>query len=80
MAKELMVSTGDMLYTVDEVAQIIKCGKPYVYKLIKAGHLPVLKLGHMKVRRESLMDFLANNEGKDLSDPYHVIDFIPEEI
>ena len=35
----------DTLYTVTEVAEILKVGKNRVYDLIKAGLLPALKLG-----------------------------------
>lgn len=58
----------EMLYTVKEVAKIIKCNPRNVYGLIEADILPALKLGSLKVRKESLQDFLKWCEGKDLSD------------
>lgn len=58
----------DVLYTVSEVAKLIKTNPAYVYKLINAGLLPVLKLGSMKVRKMALEEFLAKYEGKDLTD------------
>lgn len=61
----------DILYTVKEVSEIIKSNTDYVYKLIKAGLLPVLKLGNYKIRRSTLMKFLEEYEGKDLTDPYN---------
>lgn len=61
-----------ILYTVKEVAQIMHTNPSYVYSLINAGLLPVLKLGSYKVRHEALMKFLTEYEGYDLSDPNNV--------
>jgi len=62
-----------VIYTVKEVASIIHTNTSYVYELIKKGFLPALKLGSYKVRAESLQKFLAENEGKDLTDLNKVI-------
>lgn len=62
----------DVLYTVAEVAKLIKTNSSYVYELIKAGHLSALKLGSMKVRRVTLLAFLEQNEGNDLTNPHEV--------
>lgn len=62
----------DIVYTVSEVAKLFKTNPAYIYELIKAGHLPVLKLGSLKVRRVALMDFLEKNEGNDLTNPFEV--------
>lgn len=43
-----------MLYTVKEVAQILKCNPTRVYGLKDAGLLPFLKLGQLKCRREGV--------------------------
>lgn len=40
----------------------------YVYKLINNGYLPAIKLGSVKVLKSTLLKFLIENEGKDLSD------------
>ncbi|MBR6106538.1 MAG: helix-turn-helix domain-containing protein [Oscillospiraceae bacterium] len=61
-----------ILYTVKEVAQIMHTNPSYVYSLINAGLLPVLKLGSYKVRHEALMKFLTEYEGYDLSDPSNI--------
>ena len=61
-----------ILYTVKEVAGILHTNPTYVYQLINAGLLPVLKLGSYKVRHEALMKFLESFEGCDLSDPTNV--------
>ena len=62
----------NMLYTVHEVAKIMKTNPGYVYRLIRAGLIPVLKLGSLKVRKESLYEFLVKYEGKDLTNPEEV--------
>jgi len=59
----------DVLYTVTEVSKLIKTNPAYVYELIKTGHLQVLKLGSMKIRRTTLLNFLEKYEGYDLTDP-----------
>lgn len=64
----------DVLYTVAEVAKLLKCNASYVYDLIKAGLLPVLKLGRYKIRRAALISFLEQYEGKDLTDPNNIVD------
>ncbi|KXG75583.1 helix-turn-helix domain-containing protein [Thermotalea metallivorans] len=64
----------DILYTVAEVAELVKCNNAYIYSLIKAGLLPALKLGSMKIRRTALLEFLEKYEGKDLTDPFNIKD------
>lgn len=58
---------NDIILTVAEVAEILHTNREYVYDLIKQGFLPALKLGYLKVRKEALLKFLEENEGKDLS-------------
>lgn len=58
----------DELYTVKEVAKIMKVNVHRVYDLIRAGLLPALKLGSIKIRKESLDEFLRKYDGKDLTD------------
>ena len=62
-----------ILYTVKEVAELLKTNVDYIHQLRKSGLLPFLKLGQYKVRRESLLAFLANYEGKDLTDPFNIM-------
>jgi excisionase family DNA binding protein len=57
-----------ILFTVAEVATILKTNKTYVYSLINSGLLPALKLGSLKIRRTSLEEFLKNYDGMDLTD------------
>ena len=61
-----------MLFTVAEVAQILKTNVDYVHKLRKAKLLPFIKLGSYKVRKETLQNFLLTYEGKDITEPFDV--------
>lgn len=61
-----------IIYTVKEVAELLKTNVDYVHALRKAGLLPFLKLGQYKVRREALLNFLCKYEGYDLTNPYYV--------
>lgn len=61
-----------IIYTVKEVAEIIHTNPAYVYSLIKSGLLPALKLGSYKIRKSALLNFLEDNEGKDISDPFNI--------
>lgn len=58
-----------LVFTVKEVSEIIHTNRSYVYSLIKAGLLPALKLGSYKIRRETLLKFLEEYEGHDLTKP-----------
>ena len=65
---------NDMIFTVKETSEILKCNVDYVHKLRKAGLLPFLKLGSFKVRKEALEEFLRKYEGKDLTNPDDIKD------
>ena len=43
-----------MLYTVSEVAQLLKVNRNFVYKIINTGELEAVKIGSIKVKREAL--------------------------
>lgn len=58
-----------MVFTVKEVSEIIHTNQSYVYKLINTGVLPALKLGSYKIRRDTLIKFLEDYEGYDLTNP-----------
>lgn len=57
-----------ILYTVKETAGTLGVNVHVIYNLIKKGLLPALKLGSMKVRKESIEAFVKKYEGMDLSD------------
>lgn len=58
----------EILYTVRETAKLLKVNPNYVYGLIKKEMLPALKLGSFKIRRTSLLNFVKESEGKDMTD------------
>lgn len=58
----------ELLYTVDEVSQILKVNKNFVYDLINRKYITALKLGRYKVTKYELLRFLKDNNGKDLTD------------
>lgn len=62
----------EMLYTVKEVASILKTNVDYVYKLHSSGILRFMKIGSLKCRKSTLEAFLAKYDGMDISDPYNV--------
>lgn len=58
----------DRLLTIKEVSQVLRTNPSTVYKIIKAGHIPALKLGSLKVREVSLDVFLEKFDGMDFTD------------
>lgn len=62
----------DMLYTVPEVAKILKTNVNFVYRLQNAGLLRFMKLGRLKCRKATLEEFLAKYDGMDISDPDNI--------
>ena len=63
-----MEANDKILYTVKETAGTLGVNVHVIYNLIKKGLLPALKLGSMKVRKESIEAFVKKYEGMDLSD------------
>ena len=43
-----------MLYTVTEVAKLLKVNRNFVYNLINNGELEAVRIGSIKVRKEAL--------------------------
>ena len=50
-----------MLYTVTEVAKLLKVNKNFVYKIINNGELEAVKIGSIKVKREALDRYVNGN-------------------
>lgn len=69
----------DMLYTVPEVAAILKTNVDYVYKLQRAGLIKFLKVGRLKCRKQALEEFLEKYEGCDVTDPFNITKLKEEE-
>ena len=57
-----------MLMTVTEVSKELRVNRNYVYSLINSGLLKTIKIGHAKVRRETLEKFLEEYDGCDISE------------
>lgn len=55
-----MVEPYKPLYTVKEVAKILKVGINTTYDLIRSGQLKCLRLGMIKVRGSDLEAFINN--------------------
>ncbi|WP_051540304.1 helix-turn-helix domain-containing protein [Clostridium ihumii] len=68
MEKLERIEKEPLLYTVPEVALLLKVDEPKVRELIRRKLLIGLKLGRLKVTRKELLKFLDNYAGKDLSD------------
>lgn len=62
----------DMVYTVPEVAEILKTNVDYVYRLQKSGLVKFIKIGRWKCRKAALEEFLAKYDGCDISDPFNI--------
>lgn len=50
-----------MLYTVTEVAKMLKVNRNFVYKIINNGELEAVRIGSIKVRQEALNQYIENN-------------------
>lgn len=50
-----------MLYTVTEVAKLLKVNRNFVYKIINDGELEAVKIGSIKVKREALDRYIERN-------------------
>ena len=58
----------DYLLSVTETAERLKTNRNFVYKLIDKGILKCLIMGSKKIRNSEINRFLAEYEGKDLTD------------
>lgn len=66
----------EKVYTVKEVAQLLKVNVNTVHKFRKSGMLKFMKIGSFKVRESSLEDFLRKYDGYDVSDPENVRELV----
>ncbi|MFN2582045.1 MAG: helix-turn-helix domain-containing protein [Candidatus Dormibacteria bacterium] len=59
-----------LLLNVREVAQLLGCGKTYVYELIARRELPALKLGRLtRIPRQAVDDFVLRKLGPSVDQP-----------
>ena len=59
-----ILACRDVLYTVPEVAKLLRVNKNMVYDLIRCGYLRSMKLGSRKVSRKALLEFVETFDGK----------------
>ena len=70
----IYIKEEKLLYTVKETAGTLGVNVHVVYELIKKGLLPAMKLGSLKIRKETIIDFIIKYEGMDLSDLDNIIE------
>ena len=51
-----------MLYTVSEVASMLKVNRNFVYDEIKKGNLEAIKIGSIKIRKDKLEEYIDKKE------------------
>ena len=51
-----------MVYTVSEVASMLKVNRNFVYDLIKRGELKAIRIGSIKIKREDLEAYVNDQE------------------
>lgn len=68
MDKKTIAKFNDLVYTISEVAALLKVNKNYVYTLINNGYLKSIKFGCRKVTRASLLEFLDTYDGTDVDE------------
>ena len=56
------MNNNEMLYTVTEVAKLLKVNRTFVYELINRGELPAVKIGSLKIRKTTLEKYLEGKE------------------
>lgn len=49
------------LYTVTEVAKLLKVNRNFVYDLIRKGELEAVRIGSIKVRKDAVERYVENN-------------------
>ncbi len=60
-SQHLQSGTAFQLLSIPEVCQELGMGKSWVYRRLKSGEIPSVKLGHnIKVKREDLEQYLEN--------------------
>ena len=51
-----------MLYTVSEVAKLLKVNRNFVYDIIKRGELRAIRVGSIKIRHDDLEAYINERE------------------
>ena len=58
----------DLLYTISEVAALLKVNRNYVYKLINKGYLRSINNWMQKSNKKTLLQFLEQNDGMNFDE------------
>lgn len=67
-------SEPPVVYTIQELADVLKTSRRTATQLVKSGLIHAIKIGSTKVPAKEVDRFLEANVGKDLTDPYNVVD------
>ena len=70
---EIIDTNTELLYTISEVAKLLKVNKNYVYALINGGYIRSIKLGCRKITRKALLDFLEEYDGSEFDESVNAI-------
>lgn len=62
-----------IIYTVSEVAEMLHTSPNLIYDLIATGKLEAIKVGSLKIYRDTLIQFIETYNGYDVSDPKHIM-------
>ncbi len=62
------------VYTMAEAAKILRINVSKMHELRRAGLVKCFKLGQYKVSEVELNRFIDESTGKDVSDPWNVVD------
>ncbi|WP_202910851.1 excisionase family DNA-binding protein [Mycobacteroides abscessus] len=58
----MAINQAERLYTVDQAARILGCGRGKVYKMIGAGEIRSVKIGKLRRIPASVLKGLADGE------------------
>ena len=72
-SNEIIDTNTELLYTISEVAKLLKVNKNYVYALINGGYIRSIKLGCRKITRKALLDFLEEYDGSEFDESVNTI-------
>ncbi len=62
-SKKNIAISDEVLYTISEVAVLLKVNRNFVYNLMNNGYLRSIKLGCRKVTKSALLEFLDKYDG-----------------
>ena len=66
---KMSVNTKELL-TVQEICDLLKVGKPYIYWLTHQRAIPFIKMhGHLRFRRSDIDDWLGSMEVRNVDLP-----------